>query len=265
MLNSYTKFAATMLLLQVVTIGITGAIVLSHFPFIHVTNAVIAFVLALLLLTVKRKWIPLLGIIYGLVFTILTVPSLIISMFRNIDPEFNAMLEASNPFIGISFLSAVLVIGILGASIAGLVSNFRSTHQPLPWFQTVKGAVYGVTVMGIIISCYLQLHWVTGINTETMNMLPSIVMKPNSVEPSNLILKSGEPIALHIRNESENNCHILSFPELNASVHMERNRSGLIVIDPEPGTYVYQCKEHHGYFNANIKGILTVLPTSRGD
>jgi plastocyanin len=71
---------------------------------------------------------------------------------------------------------------------------------------------------------------------------------------------SGETVVLHIINESDNNCHILNFPELEASVHMERGRSGLIAINPGPGTYEYACKPHHGYVNENIKGVLTVLP-----
>jgi plastocyanin len=73
-------------------------------------------------------------------------------------------------------------------------------------------------------------------------------------------IRSGETVVLHIINESDNNCHILNFPELEASVHMERGRSGLIAINPGPGTYEYACKPHHGYVNENIKGVLTVLP-----
>ncbi|MGP4081326.1 cupredoxin domain-containing protein [Pseudalkalibacillus sp. R45] len=260
MINHYTKFAATLFLLQVVTIIFSGAFILRHFPPIHLMNAVLSLIIAILLFKIKWKWIPSIGILYGLLFTILTIPSLIISMTRNIDPEYNAMLEASNPFIGISFLSALSVVTILFASIAGLVTNFHPNHQVPIWFPKVKGAVYGATIMGLFISFYLQLHWVTGINANTIKKLPTIVMKPDSVEPANMELMAGEPIVLQIRNESENKCHILSFPELNTSVHMEKGRTGLIVVDPEPGTYVYECKSHHDYYSDKIKGELTVVP-----
>lgn len=261
MINPYTKFAASVLLLQVVTILFAGAIILRHFPPIHVINGILALIIAVLLLRVKRKWMPVAGVIYGTIFSILTVPSLFISMFRHIDPEYNAMLEASNPFIGVSFLSAIYVLVILIASTAGLVSNLRGTVNDVPaWFPKVRGAIYGAAIMGIMISFYLQLHWVAGVNWDTVDKLPTLVMKPDSMEPATMEVTAGEPIVFHIKNESDNICHILDFPELNASVHMERGRSGIIIIDPEPGTYIYQCKEHHHFFNPNIKGTLIVHP-----
>jgi plastocyanin len=260
MRNGYTKFAATLLFMQVLTILCSGLFILRHFPVIHVVNGAIALVIAILLLTVKRRWVPVIGVIYGLLFTILTVPSLFISMFRHIDPEYNAMIEASNPFIGISFLSALLVIAILLTSLAGLLVNLNKFLSPPAWFPILKGGMYGAVLMGLLISLFLQNNWVSGINAETMNKLPTIVMKPDSIEPANMEIRSGETVVLHIINESDNNCHILNFPELEASVHMERGRSGLTAISPGPGTYEYACKPHHGYMNENIKGVLTVLP-----
>ncbi|WP_078429813.1 cupredoxin domain-containing protein [Alkalihalobacterium alkalinitrilicum] len=259
MINSYTKFASTLLLLQVITILFAGSIVLRHFPPIHVINGIICLIIAFLLFRLKGKWIPAIGILYGFIFSILTVPSLIISMFRNIDPEYNAMMEASNPYMGVSFLSAIFVLGIFIFSLTGLISNLRDSHEPPTWLPKVKGLFYGATVMGLFISFYSQLHWVSGINGNTIEQLPTIVMKPDSVEPATLEVKAGEPIVFHIQNQSDNKCHILSFPDLNASVHMERGRSGLIIINPEPGTYSYECKEHHGFHNENIKGTLTVI------
>jgi plastocyanin len=260
MRNDYTKFAATLLFMQVLTILCSGLFILRHFPVIHVVNGVIALVIGVLLFTVKKRWMPVLSVIYGLLFTILTVPSLFISMFRHIDPEYNAMIEASNPFIGISFLSALLVFGVFLASLAGLLINVNRLSPPPAWFPVLKGGMYGAVLMGLLISLYLQNHWVSGINAETLNNLPTIVMKPDSIEPANMEIRSGETVVLQIINESDNNCHILSFPELDASVHLERGRSGLIAINPGPGTYEYACKPHHGYVNENIKGVLTVLP-----
>ncbi|WP_417898007.1 cupredoxin domain-containing protein [Bacillus haimaensis] len=260
MINSYTRFAATVLMLQVVTIAISGAFVLKHFPPIHVMNGVIAIIIAAVLLKAKWKWTPIFGILYGLLFSILTVPSFIISMFRSIDPEYNAMREASNPFFGISFLTALLVLTVLISSIAGLLANQgRMTEDP-SWFPKLKAALYGATTMALLASIYLQLHWVTGVNASTIEQLPTIVMKPDSAEPATMEITEGEPLVLRIINESDNACHIFSFPELDASVHMERDRTGLLVIDPEPGTYTYQCKPHHDYVNENIKGMLTVHP-----
>jgi plastocyanin len=260
MRNAYTKWAATLLLMQVVTILCSGLFLLRHFPVIHVVNGAAALFIAIILLSVKKRWTPVIGVIYGLMFTVLTVPSLFISMFRHIDPEYNAMIEASNPFIGISFLSALLVFSVFLASLAGLLVNLDKIASPPDWFPVLKGGMAGAVLMGLIISLYLQYHWVSGINAETIGKLPTIVMKPDSVEPSELELRAGETVVLHIINESENNCHILDFPELDASVHTERGRSGLIAITPEPGTYEYACKPHHGYVNENIKGVLTVLP-----
>ena len=260
MINSYTRFAATLLLLQIGTIILTGLFLLRHFPVIHIMNGVIALIVVLLLFFVKWKWIPVFGILYGLLFTILTVPSYFISMFKHIDPEYNAMLEASNPFFSISTLTALLVLGILFFSTAGLVANLRPTHQPPTWFPKVRSAFYGATIMGLLISLFLQQHWVTGINATAMEKLPTIVMKPDSVEPASIEVQAGEPLVFHIKNQSEYNCHILQFSELNESVHMEQGRSGLIIIDPEPGTYTYGCKPHHGYMNENIKGELIVTP-----
>lgn len=260
MINGYTRFAATVLWLQVLTIAISGAFVLKHFPPIHVMNGVIAIIIASVLLKAKWKWTPIFGILYGLLFSILTVPSFIITMFRSIDPEYNAMREASNPFIGISFLTALFVLTILVASIAGLRANLRNSQQTPAWFPKVTGVLYGATAMGLLASLYLQLHWVTGINASTVEQLPTLVMKPDSMEPKAMEITEGEPLVLRIVNESDNACHILSFPDLDASVHMERGRTGLLVIDPEPGTYTYQCKPHHDYVNENIKGVLTVLP-----
>jgi plastocyanin len=260
MINGYTKFASTLLFSQVAVTLITGVFILRHFPFIHILQSVIALIIGTLLLCLKWRWTPAAGILYGLVFSIFTIPSLVISMFRNIDPEYNAMLETSNPFAGISFLSAFIVLAIFIVSSAGLLTNFRTDHHQPEWFSKLVSGFYGAAIMGILISLYLQIHWVTGINAKTINTLPSLTMKPDSIEPAKMNIKSGEPLVLHIRNESKNNCHILSFPELNKSVHMERGRSGLIVIDPEPGNYRYECKPHHGYVNNNIKGILNVLP-----
>ena len=257
-MNSYTKFTATLLVLQVVIILITGSFILRHFPPIHIIHALIAGGIALVLLCVKWKWTPVFGIIYGLLFSVLTVPSLIISMFRNIDPEYNAMLEASNPFVGISFLTAIFVLAILSFSILALKVNLKGKKEPWRYFSYVKGAFYGVTIFGLFISLYLQQHWVTGINATTIEKLPTIVMKPESVEPAKMEIFSNAPIVLRIQNESENNCHILSFPELDASVHMEKGRTGLIVLEAKPGTYVYECKPHHGYYHEGIKGELTI-------
>lgn len=260
MVNGYTVFAGKVLLLQVLTSLFTGFIVLRHLPPIHMIQGAIALIFAILLLKVKYKWMPVLGVVYGLAFTILTVPSLFISMFRNIDPEYNAMLEASNPFVGVSFLSALFVVTILLSSLAGLLTNIRGTYKPPAWFSQVKGIIYGAVIFGILVSFYLQLNWVTGINAETIEKLPTIVMKPDSVEPATMEITEGQPVVLRIQNNSDNNCHILSFPELNASVHTEKGRTGLLVINPQPGTYVYECKPHHNYHNAGIRGILTVLP-----
>jgi hypothetical protein len=261
MVNVYTVFASRVLFLQVLTSLFTGLFVLRHFPPIHMLQAAIALIIGNLLLKVKWKWMPVIGVVYGLVFGILTVPSLFISMFRHIDPEYNAMLEASNPFIGISFLSALFVITILISSLAGLLTNIRGISEPPPaWFAMVRGGFYGAVIFGILVSFYLQLHWVTGINAETIEKLPTIAMKPDSVEPATMEITEGEPLVLRIQNDSDNNCHILSFPELDASVHTEKGRTGLIVIDPKPGTYVYECKSHHDYYNGGIKGVLTVHP-----
>jgi len=260
MINPYTRFAAKVLLLHVLTILFAGAVLLRHFPPIHVINGMICLVIAILLLKVKMKWMPVAGIIYGVVFSILTVPSLFISMHRHIDPEYNAMLEASNPFIGVSFLSTLFVLIILVSSIAGLISNIRDIDKVPGWFTKVKSGIYGATIMALLISFYLQFHWISGVNWGTVEKLPTLIMKPDTIEPATMEVTAGEPIAFHIRNESDNICHILDFPELDASVHMEQGRSGIIIIDPEPGTYTYQCKMHHNFFNPTIKGTLTVHP-----
>ncbi|MBM7619919.1 hypothetical protein JOC95_001771 [Bacillus tianshenii] len=260
MINSYTRFAASTLVLQVLTIAISGAFVLKHFPPIHVMNGVIAIIIAALLLKAKWKWTPVFGILYGLLFSILTVPSFVITMFRPIDPAYNAMREASNPFFGISFLTALLVLTVLISSVAGLLVNLGKITEGPSWFPKLKAAIYGAAAMALLTSIYLQLHWVTGINATTVEQLPTLVMKSDSMEPPAMEITEGEPIVLRIINESDNACHILSFPELDASVHMERDRTGLLVIDPEPGTYTYQCKAHHDYVNENIKGVLTVNP-----
>ncbi|WP_047984777.1 cupredoxin domain-containing protein [Ornithinibacillus californiensis] len=260
-MNPYLQIVVSTLLFQVATILFTGMFLLRHFPFIHIMNVGISIFIVILLITVKWKWVPIISILYGLLFSVLTVPSFLISMFQNIDPEYNAMLEASNPFIGISLLSSLYVVTILIASVAGLIFNIRnnSNHlEPKPWLIKLKYAFYGIVGMGILISFYLQLHWVTGVNANTLEVLPTIVMNPDSVEPASLELRAGQPIAIQVRNESENECHILSFPELEASVHMEQGRTGLLFINPKPGTYTYECKSHHDYFNSNIKGILTV-------
>ena len=258
MINSYTKFTATLLVFQVVTILVAGSFILRHFRPIHIINALLAGGITLVLLFVKWKWTPFFGIVYGLMFSVLTVPTFVIFMFRNIDPAYNAMLEASNPFIGISFLTAILVLATLLFSILALKENVKNRNEPWRYFPHVKGAFYGVTIFGLIISLYLQQHWVTGINATTIEKLPTIVMKPESVEPAKMELFSNEPIVLRIQNESENNCHIISFPELDASVHMEKGRTGLLVLDAKPGTYVYECKPHHGYYHEGIKGELTI-------
>ncbi|AST93567.1 MULTISPECIES: cupredoxin domain-containing protein [Sutcliffiella] len=258
MINSYTRFTATLLGLNVVTILIAGLFILRHFPPIHMINAILAGGIAIVLLCVKWKWVPVFGIIYGLFFSVLTIPSLVISMFRNVDPEYNAMLEASNPFIGISFLTAIFVLAILTFSIFSLKANIQQTNEAFSFFPLVKGAFYGATIIGLLISLYLQQHWVTGINATTIEKLPTIVMKPDSVEPATMELYASAPIVLRIQNESNNNCHILSFPELGASVHMEKGRTGLIVLDAKPGTYTYECKPHHDYYHEGIKGELTI-------
>ena len=259
MVNSYTRFTATLLGLHVVTILIAGLFLLRHFPPIHIINALLAGVIAIVLLRVKRKWTPVFGILYGLIFSILTIPTLVISMFRNVDPEYNAMLEASNPFVGISFLTAIFVLSILLFSILALRANMKERQETFPFFPIIKGAFYGATIFGLLVSLYLQQHWVTGVNATTMERLPTIVMKPDSVEPAKLeFLHSSAPIVLRILNESENNCHILSFPELDASVHMEKGRPGLIVLDAAPGIYTYECKPHHNYHHEGIKGKLTI-------
>jgi plastocyanin len=260
MRNAYTNWAATLLFMQVVTILCSGFFILRHFPVIHVANGAMALTAAIILLVIKKKWTPVIGVIYGLIFTILTVPSLFISMFRHIDPEYNGMIEASNPFIGISFLSALLVFFVFLASLAGLLLNLGRIPAPAAWFPVLRGGMAGAVLMGLIISLYLQNYWVSGINAEALEKLPVIVMKPDSAEPSEMVLRAGETVVLRIINESKNNCHILDFPELDASVHTEHGRPGLIVITPEPGTYEYVCKPHHGYVNEKIKGVLTVLP-----
>ncbi|MGY3718084.1 hypothetical protein ACWE42_21445 [Sutcliffiella cohnii] len=182
-----------------------------HFPPIHMINAILAGGIAIVLLFVRWKWVPVFGIIHGLLFSVLTIPSLVISTFRNVDPEYNAMLEASNPFIGISFLTAIFVLAILRFSILSLKANIQQTNEAFSFFPLVKGTFYDATIIGLLISLYLQQHWMTGINATTIEKLPTIVMKPDSVEPATMELYASAPIVLRIQNNRITTAIYLAF------------------------------------------------------
>lgn len=258
--TGYIRLVIIFLVLQSISTAIVSAVVLGHLVHIHVVQLIIPLVLAGLL-GLGYRWAAIAAALYGGFAAAATG----VGLYRNFSHHehllYNPAIEASDPFSGANIGQMLIMLGVFVMSLADIrLRNRDDIRVPGAASYLLAGFVIGSLSLGLTIALLVQVNWISGVSGKAVSALPVFEMKPDGIVPETFQMRTGESAALYVANYSGNSCHILEFPELDARVHVEEGRGGLLVIRPEqPGTYVYQCRQHHSYMNERIQGRLTVI------
>lgn len=253
-----TLWVIGLLVLQSASTAATSLFILKHLVPVHLLQMALPLVLAGLL-SLRYRIMPIITAVYGSFIAV----SIGVRLFQSFgDSEhllYNPVLEASDPFTAANLGQLVLVLAVVILSMGETRNRYSGGRQPGRWIYLIGGAAGAAMLLGVTSGLLAQANWIAGISHQSIAVLPVLEMKEDGVVPASLESRTGEALALRVVNLTDNSCHILEFPDLDARVHVEEGRTGLLFIRPDqPGVYTYQCQQHHDYVNPQIQGKLVV-------
>lgn len=214
-------------------------------PVLLVASAL--FLLAALLISLRWRWAPLLGSVFGaLVFA---------ARFENIvaDVLNPAALHLFNYIVVVVALDAVLI----GSGIAATVGNLRGAEPKAPRGTWTAMVMIATLVAGMMLSAAIPRQATTGVSQEVLASLPALDTPGMTFDRNALHAVVGQTIALRLEN-SHSIGHSFDIDELNVHVPVVPGQRSLILFQPTaPGTYTYFCALP-GHAEAGMTGTLVV-------
>jgi uncharacterized cupredoxin-like copper-binding protein len=216
-----------------------------------------ALVFAGLVARLRRRWAPLLGALYWLLFLGANAPYL--------------GYDLLHPETGASFVFAVIllipaVIGVM-AGMGAAVENYRPARAAGPespgrrtpgWYLTGLAAIAGLALGAIAVAGLLP-GGAAGVSVEALANLPALSTAQLKFDQGEIRVKAGETVALRLENQDASG-HSFDIDELNVHAPMPPGEPSLALFRPgAPGTYTFYCAVP-GHRAAGMTGALIVEP-----
>lgn len=219
-----------------------------------------ALIFAALIGGVRRRWVPVLGAIYWVMFLAANAPYM--------------AHDLRHPEIFTNFaVSIVLMIPALvgmAAGIGAVIQNYRAsrggslagenTRPGLPrWFTVGLTALAGVSLGAIAVAGAAPAGASAGVSPEAMASLPALTAANHHFGTSELHAQVGETVALRLENDDSAG-HSFDIDELGVHVSMPPGEPALALFKASaPGTYTFYCGVP-GHREAGMVGTLVVEP-----
>jgi uncharacterized cupredoxin-like copper-binding protein len=204
-----------------------------------------------LMLLVRRRWAPLLGALYWLLFLAMNAPYLAHDLAH---PEF---------FASFSF-SVVLTITALAGLAAGLGAAFHAYRAPAPaalpgWFRLGLWGLAALALGAILVAAIAPANASAGVSAEALASLPALTTAQHKFDQAELRAQAGASVALRLEN-NDTTGHSFDIDELGLHVSMPPGQPALALFTaPAPGAYTFYCAVP-GHRQAGMVGTLVVAP-----
>lgn len=237
--------------LQVVVVG-------SFSPPLALILGLPAVVVAVAIIVSRRRWAPLLAVIYWILLMWLNVPHLSHDLAH---PEF------LNVFAFSVIVLALAGVGIV-AGIGATVQNYRAhtatgidaERMRLPrWFPALLWSLAGLCLGAILVATLLPTSASAGVSAESLATLPALGAVQIRFDQTELRVKAGEIVALRLENR-DSQPHSFNIDEFKVHVSMPPGTPSLALFRPTtPGTYTFYC-DVPTHRQAGMVGTLIVAP-----
>ena len=230
-------------------------LVRAFMPPIALMFGIPALIFAALVAGIRRRWAPLLGSLYWLLFIAANAPYLGHDLAR---PEF---------FSNFSFSVVLLLPALAGlaAGLAATVKNYRAGEpsavgQSVPrWFSVGFTATAALGLGAILAAAIAQAGANVGVSPETLASLPAVTAVDYRFGQSELRAKVGETVALRLDNQDASG-HSFDIDEYDLHVSMPPGQDALALFKADTaGTYTFYCSVP-GHREAGMVGTLVVEP-----
>lgn len=216
-----------------------------------------ALVFAGLVAGLRRRWVPLLGALYWILFVAANAPYL--------------GYDLTHPEAGPSFTFSVILLvpALVGlaAGIGAAVQNHRAgsadgreAQGPVTprWFNVAVAVVAGLAAGAIAVAA-LPRGATAGVSAEALAALPALTTGQLKFDQAEIRVRAGETVALRLENQDASG-HSFDIDEFDVHAPMPPGQPGLALFTPKaPGSYTFYCSVP-GHREAGMVGTLIVEP-----
>ena len=230
-------------------------LVRAFMPPIALMFGIPALIFAALVAGIRRRWAPLLGSLYWLLFIAANAPYLGHDLAH---PEF---------FSGFSFSVVLLLPAMAGlaAGIGATMQNYRAgeagaVEKSIPrWFSVGLTASAALGLGAILTAAIARSSASAGVSAETLASLPAVTTLNHQFGQSELRAQVGQTVALRLDNQDASG-HSFDIDELDLHVSMPPGQAALALFKADTaGTYTFYCAVP-GHREAGMVGTLIVEP-----
>jgi len=246
--------AALIVLLIYLQVGIVG----QFSPPLALVLGLPAVVVAVLLLTTRWRWAPLLAVLYWLLLLAVNVRYIRHDLAH---PEF------FNTFAFTVILLGLAVVGLV-AGVGATIQHYRAPtaaetdhgRRRVPaWFRPVPWSLAGLCLGALLVGALPRATPGATVSAETLAILPTLTAAQIRFAPTELRVKAGEIVALHLENR-DTTPHSFNIDEFNVHISMPSGESSVALFKAgTPGTYTFYC-DIPGHRAAGMVGTLIVEP-----
>jgi plastocyanin len=217
-----------------------------------------ALIFAVLIVTIRRPWVPLLGTLYGALFLGANAPYL------------GYDLGHPGNFTNFAFSIVLVVPAAIGmaAGIGAAAQSYRARAtnggeaRPIgspPWFRFGLTVLVALSLGAVGVAAIAPAGASAGVSPEVLAGLPALTVAQLRFGPAELRARAGETVALRLENK-DSASHAFDIDELGIHVAMPAGQPALALFKAAaPGTYTYYCSVP-GHRDAGMVGTLVVEP-----
>jgi len=248
--------AALVVMLIYLQVGIVG----TFFPSVVLVFGLPALVVAVLVRTTRWRWTPLLAVLYWILFVAVNMRHISHDL---VHPEFFNTFAFTVIVLALAGVGMVAGIGATlehyrdRAPTAALTDNDR--RRVPAWFRPVPWSLAGLCLGALLVSALPRAAPGATVSAQTLALLPTLTAAHIRFAPTELRVKAGEIVALHLENR-DTTPHSFNIDEFNVHISMLPGESSLALFKAgTPGTYTFYC-DIPGHRAAGMVGTLMVEP-----
>ncbi len=258
-LSALAKWTVTTLVVGVVLLIYMQVFLVRDFmPPIALMFGVPALIFAALVVAIRRRWAPLLGALYWVLFLAANAPYIVHDL-------------SHTEFFGTFMFSVILMMPPLvglAAGIGAAVQNYRTPDTADPtarghgaprWFPTGLATVTGLCAGAILVGALPNGSAAAAVSASALAGLPALTAAQHRFDKTELRVKAGQTVALRLENQDAAG-HSFDIDEFKVHVPMVPGQPGLALFIPTtPGRYTFYCSVP-GHRAAGMVGTLVVEP-----